>query len=463
MPSWRRSLLLALAVAVLLPAAARAQAPPVETAPAEPPAARAPAPGPAELEAVAGPLFHRLAALRGLAAPGDPPPIVARSREETRRFMEQELDRRYGGPRVEAERKGMAAWGLIPGDYDLRGLFLDLLQEQVAAYYDPRARVMAIGSWLRPEQQEAALLHEMVHALQDREIPLAGYLAVEPGKGDQLLARQALIEGEAVALSLDLLLRAQGLDLATIPVPDLGSVRAKIAAASAGPAISAAPPFLRELLIFPYVEGLHFVHQARRRQPWSAMSALYLDPPRSTAQILHPEKRLDRREDPVAVALPDLGPALPTAGAVTEDELGELALGAVLGLHLGAEAGRRAAVGWRGDRYRVWEPEPGRFALAYVLVVDGEERARAVAAALAGVVEKRHAATAGRARTAGGLVTWADGASAWAVEHRGAEVLLMDAVPAAALDRARDALWASRHQQEPASRQPDLAPRWSAP
>jgi hypothetical protein len=427
---WRRVWLVALVLALLLPA--------------PPPAAQAPAPAEAPLDSLAAPLFHRLAALKGMAAPGAPPQVIMRSREETRRFIEQELDRRYAGPRVEAERKGMAAWGLIPADYDLRRLFLDLLEEQVAAYYDPRARVMAIGSWLRPEQQEGALLHEMVHALQDREVPLATYLAVEPGKGDQLLARQALIEGEAVALSLDLLLRAQGLDFGSIPVPDLGSVRARIAAASAGPTINAAPRFLRDLLIFPYVDGLHFVHQVRRRQPWSAMGALYRDPPRSTSQILHPEKRLDHREDPIAVALPDLGSVLPTTGAVTEDELGELALGSVLGLHLGDEAGRQAAVGWRGDRYRVWEPEPGRFVLAYMLVLDNEERARAVAGALSGAVEKRHAATAGRAQTAGALVTWSDGASSWAVEQRGAEVLLIEAVPAAAGVQIRDALWASR-------------------
>lgn len=426
----RRALpVVALAAALLLPAAALAQAPSAS------PTATA-------LEALAGPLFRQLAALKGMPSPGDPPPIVLRSREETRRFIEQELDRRYAGPRVEAERKGMAAWGLIPVDYDLRRLFLDLMEEQVAAYYDPRGRVMALGSWLPPEQQQAALLHEMVHALQDREVPLDGYLAPEPGKGDQLLARQALIEGEAVALTLDLLLRAQGMDLASIP--DLGGLRAMVAAASTRPTIDAAPAFLRELLMFPYVDGLNFAHQARRRQPWSSLTAFYRDPPGSTAQILHPEKRLDRREDPVPVALPDFGPDLPTTGAVTEDELGEFALGSVLGIHLGSEAGRQAAVGWRGDRYRVWEPEPGRFAIAYVLVLDGEERARAIAAALPGVVEKRHAAIAGRAQVSGPLVTWSDGSRAWAVERRGAEVVLVDGMPSAAAERIRAALWASR-------------------
>src|SRR5262245_7842302 len=89
---------------LLLPARAIAQAPP----------APAPSPAAVTLDALAAPLYQQLAALKGMGNPGAPPPLVARSREETRRFIEQELDRRYSAPRVEAERKGMAAWGLIP-------------------------------------------------------------------------------------------------------------------------------------------------------------------------------------------------------------------------------------------------------------------------------------------------------------------------------------------------------------
>ena len=82
-----------------------------------------------------------------------PPPVLLRSREDNRRFMEQEMNRRYSPARIEAERKTLVAWGLIPADYDLRTLFLDLMQEQISAYYDPRAKVMVVGDWLPPEQQ----------------------------------------------------------------------------------------------------------------------------------------------------------------------------------------------------------------------------------------------------------------------------------------------------------------------
>src|SRR5262245_5732582 len=276
------------------------------------------------LSALAGPLYQQLASLKGVASPGAPPPILVKSRDETRRFIQQEMDRRYAPARLESERKAMVAWGLIPADYDLRRLFVDLMEVQVAAYYDPVGKVMVVGDWLPPEHQQAALMHELVHALQDKQTSLEAFITPHPGQGDQLLARQALVEGEAVALMLALLLKAQGLDLTSLP--DVSAVRGAVVAGTTGPAIAAAPKFLRDLLIFPYVDGLTFVHQFSKRQPWSAMQTLYRDPPRSTAQILKPEKRLGQREDPIQIVLPDLGTVAQGAKIVNEDELGEFAL-----------------------------------------------------------------------------------------------------------------------------------------
>lgn len=392
----------------------------------------------------AAPLFQELATLKGIAAPGPPPPILVKTRPEIRRYIEQELDRRYSPARVESERKGMAAWGLIPRDYDLRRLFVDLVNEQIAAYYDPLRKVMVLGDWLAPEEQQVVLLHELVHALQDRQVSLDAFVTPTPGRGDQVLARQALMEGEAVALSFDVLLRTQGTELSALP--DLETIRATIGAGLVGQAANAAPKFLRDLLLFPYLEGLNFAYEFRKQQPWSAISTLYGDPPRSTAQILHPEKRLKLREDPIPIALPDITPLMPAGRPAADDELGEFGLGAVVGLHLGEPAGRRIAAGWRGDRYRVWEDEAGRFILVYHLVMDGPRTANAFALAYTTIMEKRHPAVArsGMPGRDGATVSWLQGPRGFLVERRGAEVLVLEQVPAATTDRIREAVWRGR-------------------
>jgi hypothetical protein len=337
----------------------------------------------------------------------------------------------------------MVAWGVLPPDYDLRRLFLDLLEEQVSAYYDPRGKVMVVGDWLPPEQQRVALAHELVHALQDREIPLDTFVAPDPGHGDRQLARQALIEGEAVALGFDLMLKSQGMDISRLA--DLSMAQGQIVTSAGGPVLAQAPKFLRDLLMFPYLEGLGFAYQFRKRHPWSDMSGVYRDPPRSTTQILHPEKYLDTREEPLAVAIPDLSRLLPGSRLVSDDDLGEFALGAVLALHLGDAEGLRAAVGWRGDHYRIWEDEAGRFVIVYRVVTADGQVATALAADLRASVEKRHPALAGKAADRQvGLVTWVDVGRAFAVERRGTSITLLENVPAQALDRVRDAVWRAR-------------------
>ena len=395
------------------------------------------------LEAVAAPLYDQLAAIRSIASPGAPPPVLVRSRADNRRFIEQEIKRRYSQNQLEAERKSMVAWGVLPADYDLQRLFLDLLEEQVSAYYDPLGKVMVVGDWLPGDQQRAALMHELVHALQDRELPIDSFIAPDPGQGDRLLARQALIEGEAVALTFELLLKPQGIDISRLP--DLSTTQGLIASNSGGPVIAKAPKFVRDLLLFPYIEGLGFIHQVRKRQPWSSMSVIYRDPPRSTTQILHPEKYLDTREDPLPVTIPDLSSLLPGLQHVSEDDLGEFSLGAVLALHLGDIEGPRAAEGWRGDRYRIWQDTAGRFTIAYRVMVADAAAAGRLADQLKASVERRHPELAGKASVRPhGLVTWSEDGRGFAVERRGTSIVLLEQVPATALDRAREALWRAR-------------------
>jgi len=400
------------------------------------------------LSAVAGPLFDQLAELRGIASPGQPPPVLVRSRSDNRRFIEQEMNRRYSKDQLEAERKSMVAWGVLPAEYDLQRLFLDLLEEQVSAYYDPRGKIMVVGDWLPPEQQRAALMHELVHALQDRELPIDAFIAPDPGHGDRLLTRQALIEGEAVALTFDLLLKPRGTDISRLP--DLSMTQGLIATSAGGPIIDKAPKFVRDFLLFPYVEGLGFIYQFRKRQPWAAMSAIYRDPPRSTSQILHPEKYFDTREDPLPVAIPDLSHLLPGTQLVSDDDLGEFSLGAVLALHLGDTEGLRAALGWRGDRYRIWEDAAGRFTIAYRVIVADQQMAAALAGQLRASVERRHPELTGKASVrAGGLVTWLEDGRSFAIERRGTSVVLLEQFPPQALDRARNAVWRARPTTSP--------------
>ena len=184
---------------------------------------------------------------------------------------------------------------------------------------------MVLANWLTPELRRDALTHELVHVLQDRLVDLERFLDAATGRSDEGVARQALVEGEAVALSHDVSLRRDGRDFAALS--DVADLQRAIRTSATGPVLVRAPAYFRTMLIFPYASGLGFVHAFRQRRPWAQLSAVYQDPPRSSSQILHPERYFDRREDPVPLPLPDLLAVLPSGSKLAlEDELGEIGI-----------------------------------------------------------------------------------------------------------------------------------------
>src|SRR5581483_9029034 len=84
-------------------------------------AASAGAQGVTALQAEAARLLRELAALRGTPPGGAPPPIVIRTREQRRQYVTAEFARKYSPARLEAERRAMVAWGLVPPEFDLAG------------------------------------------------------------------------------------------------------------------------------------------------------------------------------------------------------------------------------------------------------------------------------------------------------------------------------------------------------
>ena len=391
---------------------------------------------PPELRTEARRLLGDLAALRGLPTSGGAPPLVIQSTEERRRYVVAEFSRAYSPARIDAERRALVAWGLIPADFDLAVFLADLHAEQAAAYYDPGAKRMVLANWLTAEMRRDALTHELVHVLQDRLFDLGRFLGAAPGRSDETAARRALVEGEAVALVQDLSLRREGRDFAALP--DVADLQRAIRTSVSGPVVGRAPAYIRTMLTFPYAAGVGFIHAFRRRHPWAELSALYQDPPRSSAQILHPERYFDRREDPVPLPLPDLAAILPAGSRLAlEDELGEVGLAEVLRRFLGESA---RVSGWRGDRHALWDLPAGGSALVTLTAWDTEELAVAFARDYTRVLTLKHGLAAPAQEAP--LLAWVSGTAAVAIERRHRTVAFVEWAPPSALDAVRAAIWA---------------------
>ena len=131
------------------------------------------------------------------------------------------------------------------------------------------------------------------------------------------------------------------------------------------------PPILISNLAFPYDSGSRFVDALYRAGGFAAIDAAWANPPRSTEQILHPERYLAGD----APELVSLAPLTDTLGVgwqqVAGDIMGEFFLRQYLDQQLPASVAERAAMGWGGDRYAVyWNEATGELVLALRLVWD---------------------------------------------------------------------------------------------
>lgn len=284
--------------------------------------------------------------------------------EAVQAYLLDRIQRDFPADRMEGITAAYRLFGLIPDSLDLKALLLAVYQEQVAGYYDPDTEILYAVEGADPAQLRLILAHELVHALQHQYLPLDSLMVLR-GNGDVVAATQAVLEGHATLASIRVLAPSPEL-LATDEFWDNYRQGVRTQQRSM-PVFGQAPLVLREGLVFPYLAGAEFVRwwETSRGRPLPGVAEL----PRSTEQILHPD-RYDADDQPVSVAFADSSEDL-----MYEDTLGELEVQILLAQLRGADqVGYDAAVGWGGDRYRVYRTADGP-ALIWYSVWDGDAQA----------------------------------------------------------------------------------------
>ncbi|HSR68048.1 MAG TPA: hypothetical protein VLU25_08905 [Acidobacteriota bacterium] len=321
-------------------------------------------------------VLEQVAQLRGLEVKKDVRQKVM-SRPQIRQFLIDKLEKEYPDPKLRADEKVFLRLGLLSAEDDLKALMLDLLTDQIAGFYDPLTETFTIADWIPDSMQRPVMAHELLHVLQDQHFDLDGFLREVEEDDDQFLARQALVEGEGIAIMFDFVLKPMGQEFQNIPQLHRQISRMQDFAPQSA-AMAKTPAFLKDLLIFPYSYGAIFVRDFRLRSPWEDLAELYRDPPRSSEQIIHSEKYFGERDDPTPVE-PSQQPPPQLEGTwqrTHQGVFGEYMLSRLLAASLEDETARKAAEGWDGDRFEWLEASDGRQALWLRTVWDSQDDAR---------------------------------------------------------------------------------------
>jgi hypothetical protein len=314
----------------------------------------------AELRALVDSLMPVVEEASGLTFKRTPRAVIV-SREEARAFIRGQLAEQLPSDRARHLTISYQLLGLLPDSIDLGQLFLAVLGEQVAGYYDPDSGAFYGVSGGDPATFRLTVIHELVHALQHDYVALDSILDARDN-ADRLVAAQAVLEGQATLA----MFRAQpGIEDQVLTQEFWDAARESIREQQSSlPQFSAAPRVIRETLLFPYVGGAEFMRwwinaRGEAIQPFDTLMPL------SSEQILAPARSLPR-DRPLTVTFSD-----PTGPAVLyEDVLGAMELRILLAEARGQEELVDAAVlGWGGDRFRLYD-DPAGDALVWIAVFD---------------------------------------------------------------------------------------------
>ena len=321
-------------------------------------------------------------------------PVNFMSRDELARYIRELFDEEYPVDYAEREERMLRGFGFLTEGQDLRGIREKVLGENVAGFYDERPgvkKLFAISSGQSLNlMNQLVLSHELRHAIQDQEVVIREKLQVQSDYDDRRLAALCLLEGDASILMEQYL--SSG---ATSNQPEVANLfkifsqsltGEEIAAMfAAGPSLRAAPPVVQEQLIAPYFDGRNLAAAIFAKGGFALLNQKLERPPRSMEQVLHPEKYLDRVDEPVEVTLAEVGRAKPSF----EGTLGEFLIRVLLRAGPEAESAVGAAAGWDGDRYAVLEAGSGSHRLVWRSVWDSEADAREFRDALKSYADAR--------------------------------------------------------------------------
>jgi hypothetical protein len=297
-------------------------------------------------------------------------PLDVKTADQAEAMMEADLMRDYTDNQLEADAVAGALTGLYPAGMDLKAQSLKLLKSQVAGFYDPRGKEMVLveggadlGIWNSAAQfmiqrdvaGEMLLAHELTHALQDQNFDLATRLDEVKNDDDRALALKSVAEGDATIAGFAY--AAGRMDDST---PDALADSLKNLPQALAAEAPDTPQGLSAPLLFQYSDGVRFVGEAYRRGGWSAVDALYRNPPQSSHQILHPALYFDGGAPQPRIELAGYERIMSGWKKADDDSYGELLIRVILERNLGKQSNEVGlAARWTADRMIILQESRG--------------------------------------------------------------------------------------------------------
>lgn len=288
------------------------------------------------------------------------------SREEITKYLTKKFDEDESARRMERSELVLKKFGLLDRDFHLKPFLLSLLTEQIAGFYDNKTKTVNLLDWIEPDEQKPVLAHELTHALQDQKVNLTkwsdvslegvSHNAKEDNQHIQVdeadTAREAVAEGQAMAVFIDYTLKPSGRTLADASPQMMERLKDMAGDTTGSPVLARAPLLLQESLLFPYSDGLSFEHAVLLKGGKdAAFAGVLTNPPSSSFEIIHPDEYMAHVPVPV-LRMPDLHPLIDAEYEPYDlGVMGELDVRILAELFGGRELAQGLTPDWNGGIY----------------------------------------------------------------------------------------------------------------
>jgi hypothetical protein len=288
------------------------------------------------------------------------------TRNDVEKYLTEKMKDDKDAKRMERSEIVLKKFGLLDESFHLQPFLVSLLKEQIAGYYDSKTKTVNLLDWIDPDSQKPVLAHELTHALQDQRMNLDKW--EDSGEDDkqaknaaednqhisideQDTAREAVLEGQAMAVLVDYSLKPMGQSILTNPA----LVKQKAdeqGADSDSPVLSRAPLLLQESLLFPYREGLKFeVDMLSDKGADGAFAGVLDRPPSSSFEVMNP-RAYERKVKVPVLTMPDVHPLLDADYAPYDvGVMGQIDVRILTELFGGPEASAALTPAWNGGIY----------------------------------------------------------------------------------------------------------------
>jgi hypothetical protein len=283
------------------------------------------------------------------------------SKADVEKYATGQMAKEEFAKRFAQEELSLKKLGFIPRDFNLKEFLVKSTGQEIAAYYDDETKTISMLNWVPPDRQEPILAHELTHALQDQNYDLAKWMragtkaAESDAKGatdDSALARKAVVEGQAMVVYVDYLLKPVGRSLEDTPGLIYQMEEPAVKAVVDSQLMHDAPMILREAGTFAYNGGLIFegelLHAGGKKM---AFAGAFARPPRNSHEVLQPETYI-HGEKLAPVRIPDMREVLSNEYDVYDSGgIGELDVRALLKQYGERKIADELSSAWQGGAY----------------------------------------------------------------------------------------------------------------